>query len=77
MTEPETHDLKGRNRENVWAFTDRRGDHRGRVPGGLSEEIVKTMDEYREEAAKDITKENAEQELENLKKEVESDTGSE
>ena len=41
------------------------------------ETIVKTMDEYREEAAKDITKENAEQELENLKKEVESDTGSE
>ena len=34
---------------------------------------VKTMQEYREEAAQDITKENAEEELDKLKKEIEAD----
>ena len=37
------------------------------------ETIVKTMDEYREEADRDITAKNAEEELEKLRKEIESD----
>ena len=40
---------------------------------GEPETIVKTMDEYREEAAKEITAENVEEEMAKLEEEIESD----
>lgn len=40
---------------------------------GDQEETVRTMDEYRSEAAEQITEENAEDELRQLEEEIESD----
>ena len=40
---------------------------------GEPETIVKTMDEYREEAAKEITVENAKEEMARIEKEIGSD----
>ena len=41
--------------------------------GGGSETSVKSMDEYRQEAASSITQDNAEAELDKLMKEIDSD----
>jgi len=41
---------------------------------GKSETEVKTIQEYEEEAAREINKDNAEAELEKIKDEIESDT---
>ena len=42
--------------------------------GGKSESEVTTLEKAREEAGKEITPQNADAELEKLKKEIESDT---
>ena len=42
-------------------------------PSGDSTTSVKTMDEYRSEAGKEITKDNAEAELDKLEKEIDAD----
>ena len=43
--------------------------------GGKESTDVKTMDEYRDEAAEKISAENAEAELDKITKEIEADTG--
>ena len=42
-----------------------------------TEETIKTMDEYLEDAEREISTENAEEELERLEKEIEEDIGAE
>ena len=56
------------------------GNGNGSEPAGTrapeaeeTETILGTMDEYRDEAAEEITAENAESELQKIQKEIESD----